>query len=727
MPGKTILIVAFSALLPLALWSQDLPEVQPDTLNAAVVEADEAVRRAVTQTSLKRIEASDIARGYATFGTPDLIKILQQLPGVASGTELMSGLYVRGGDGSDNLYLLDGVPMYQVSHLIGLFSSFNTDMVEGVDFYKGGFPARFGGRLSSVVDVGIREGGYDAWHGSASLGITDGRLQFGGPIVKGRTSLNVGIRRTWTDIIKSAAMPFINDPLSEEMTRDSNYDFTDFNLKLTHRLAPGSKLILSAYYGHDLADALIVMEEGDTQSSTDMDLRFRLRWGNTLGSLRWEHRWNENLLMDAQIFHTRYSSDMRFITDIFNSYRSEGESLAVGSSSGTSGSSSVHLDEHNLSRVYDTGAFLHFYWGKYSRHNLRFGTEAVLHTYDPSRSANMLFKNNGEEALSDDSSQSKNYRGADISIFGEDEISFTDRFKMNLGLRGSLYLVGGTAYPRLEPRLSTRFIVTDKLALKASYSAMNQFTHLVAATYLDLPTNLWMPSTSKIRPMHADQGVLGAEYSFSRNLSLDVECFGKYMTHIYEYTGVNSMLPQIDEWESVFSEGRGRAYGAEFSLEYRRTNCQAALYYTLSKSERLFPAAYFDWYPDRNDNLHRLTLTASWRFSRKFELYGGWTFHTGNRFTGKTAVVWDDNYVKYEIYDSPNSFSLPAYHRLDLGFNWHHKTRRGGERTFNISVYNAYCHVNAMFGFIEESEGRLKGMAYGLIPIVPSISYYWKF
>ena len=697
-----------------------MPDI--DTLNAAIVEADKQKRTAVTQTSLTRISPEVLSRGYATFGTPDLIRILQQLPGVASGTELMSGLYVRGGDGSDNLFLIDGVPMYQVTHLIGLFSSFNTDVVQNVDFYKGGFPARYGGRLSSVVDVSVNEGGFDSWHGSASLGLVDGRIQVDGPLVKGRTSLNFGMRRTWTDIVKGIAMLFITNPLDEEMAASSHYDFGDFNLKLTHKFSENSKLSFSAYYGQDFGNAMMKVlteEDPETQSKSDASMDFDLRWGNTLGTLKWEKKWTETLLMDAQLYHTRYASNMGFLTDMYEETVNE---------QGGKESVSIKLDEYNRSRVFDTGASVNFYSKRFSAHSLRFGGDFVAHTYDPDRSSSTDILYNGLSLLKEEDAQSKTYGGGELGLYFEDEISFSERAKLNLGLRNSLFFVAGKVYERLEPRVAARVFLSDNLSLKGSWSTMNQFSHQVAATYLDLPTNLWMPSTALIKPMHSDQGVLGFIYKFSRGLSLDVECFYKRMTNMYEYTGVNTMLPQIDRWEDVFSEGKGRAYGAELSIEYRTHNLQLGANYTLSKSERFFENSYYTWYPDRNDNRHRINLTGSYRFNRRFELYAGWIFHSGNRFTGKSAYVWDqENGVQYEIYGSPNNYTLPPYHRLDLGFNWHHKTRKGGERTFNISVYNAYCHINPMFGMIEERDGKMVGIAYGLIPIVPSISYLWKF
>lgn len=683
---------------------------QKDSIVPAFVYSDKKIREARSQTSLKRLDGDKIGRSFAVFGTPDLVKSLQMLPGVSSCSELMAGLYVRGGDGSDNLFLLDGVPMYEVSHLVGMFSSFNTDLIDYADFYKGGFPARYGGRLSSVVDVGIKEGSFDKWSGSASLGSIDGRFNIGGPLVKGKTSLNFGVRRTWTEVMQGLATAFIMDEQEKAMAEAFHYDFGDFNLKLAHKFSSRDKLTFSAYYGQDLLKAMIV-EDLEDESFSNID--YNLRWGNTLGTLRYDKVFSESLVMDAQLFYTNYSSRMIFTTESSSAGSSELDSY-------------FNLHENNLSRVYDIGLNANLYSKRVEGHHFRSGGSVILHTYDPTRSEGMIVKEDDVPIYNTESKEEKHYNGVEIAAYVEDEISISDRLNINIGLRDALYVVGGRAYNRIEPRAAVRFQANEMLSLKGSFSTMDQFTHKVSATYIDLPSNLWMPSTDKVKPMRSNQWVLGGELKLPCNLSLDVEAFYKTMDHLYEYTGINTMLPRIDRWEEVFEEGKGRAYGVEISAEYSQEKFYAAAYYTLSRSERLFETFYYDYFPDRNDNLHRLTLTASYRFSKRFELYAAWVYHSGNRFTGKEAVVQDVD-SSYDIYGSPNNYLLPDYHRLDAGLNWHRSTRHGHERTLTLSVYNAYNHVNAMFGFVDEDGGRLIGHSYGIVPIIPSLSYTYRF
>jgi hypothetical protein len=276
---------------------------------------------------------------------------------------------------------------------------------------------------------------------------------------------------------------------------------------------------------------------------------------------------------------------------------------------------------------------------------------------------------------------------------------------------------------------------------------MNQFDHSVATTYLDLPTNTWMPSTAVVRPMFSRQFAGGFYTSPSAWLKITLEGWYKTMEHLYEYGGPMALYPPIDSWETLFTEGRGKSWGAEagFEMEWEKVSAQA--YYTLSWSLRKFDDFYFDWYPDRNDNRHKIDLLANWYISPKLELFAGWHYHTGNRMTAASYVVKgiDEQgtpFPRFEVYDRPNSLKLPDYHRLDLGLNFKRTTRRGNEATWNLSIYNVYCRMNAVFAQITEEyedyltpeghyssrpTGRSVGQAYGLIPIIPTFGYTLKF
>ncbi|MGN1226143.1 MAG: TonB-dependent receptor plug domain-containing protein [Candidatus Cryptobacteroides sp.] len=703
------LLVSVLLVLPLfKVLAQEGDKV--DTLSAAIVQTEKDKRMARTQTSLKTVDKDLLKRGFAVLGSPDLIKTMQILPGVASGTELVGGFYVRGGDGSDNLYLLDGVPMYQVSHVLGLFSSFNVDVVEDADFYKGGFPARYGGRLSSVVDVNVRDGNFEEWKGSASIGLLDGRFQIEGPVIKDKLALNFGIRRSWIDIVKTLVTPLVPAGTDRDIVKGSTYDFTDLNLKLTQNVREGSKLSFSFYGGHDLGKLKVLDQDGDYQ----LDVNTGLQWGNLLASLKWDKKiLYDDFFFDTNIYYTNFTSDI--------------------SVSGQEGSASdrTSVDEANFSRIHDLGANLNFYLNLLKYNRIRFGASLLGHIYDPYRESSYKLYKDGELYAENSSGQGLSYRGGELAFYMEDEISIGRVAKLNLGLRDNVFLVGTKNYNRLEPRIALRVDVNEDLLLKASYSETNQFAHQLSATYMDLPTNIWMPSTERIKPMNAKQWVLGFKCYLPKNLSLDVELWHKDLKHIYEYQGLNSFLPAIEGWESRYYEGVGRADGMEIGLEYKSEKLFAAAYYTFSKSMRYFPDIFNSWYPDRNDNRHKLNLHCQYQVRENFEIYAAWIFHSGNRFTAATAVAFEDwgHYLlSHEYCSAPNQYSLPAYHRLDVGMNWHKKLKNGKSRTLNLSLYNAYCHINAMSGsLVITDNNELKGNAYGFIPIIPSISYLWTF
>ena len=720
------LLILAGLLLSAAALAQNVGEMR-DTLDAARVSTDARKREDVaTQTSLTRIDGASIGRGFAFLGSPDVIKMLQQLPGVASGTELMSGLYVRGGDGSDNLFLLDGVPMYQVSHLIGLFSSFNADIIDNVDFYKGGFPARYGGRMSSVVDVTTREGDYEALHGHFGLGNIDGRLQLEGPLVKGKTSFNLSLRRTWMETFSVPLIAYANHRLKKDQSNEhvsGHYLFGDLNAKLAHKFSPRSRLVLNFYRGRDNFGA------GDSYSDHKESLDLSMVWGNTLTSLDWNYDWSDNLSMKLTPYYSRYKSNIGARVEEEDRYKYD---------DGTESYSYISLEENIFTAIHDGGLNLSFVWTPGRAHTVRFGATGQYHAYEPGTREVIKAIEDGEKYEHKEDAVVP-YRGGEAAAFFEDEIRFSDRWRLNLGLRDALFFSPGKTRNMLEPRVATRFQASERVSLRAAYAAMNQFAHQISSLYIDLPINAWMPSTALIAPMHSDQYTLGVYAQLPSGFDLTVEGWYKNMTHLYEYCGQVTLLPSLTSWERSYTEGRGRSYGGEFSLEYRTEKLQAAAYYTLSWSERYFEKIYPEWYRDRNDNRHKLTLTASWRPGKRFELYGGWTYHSGNRITFPTSLEYQADYSEYagkeiiylrnQLYSKPNNVKLPDYHRLDLGFNFHRTTRRGREALWNFSLYNAYCRMNAVAANIERDSktDKYKATAYGLIPIVPSLSYSLKF
>lgn len=687
-----------------------------DSIVEARITADKYVEETSrSQTGHDRIDEVDFLYGNVVFSSPDLIKAIQNLPGVNSGTELMSGLYVHGGEGSDNLFLLDGVPMYQISHLGGLFSSFNTDVVDHLDFYKSGFPARYGGRLSSVVDVTTEDGDFGKYHGTFMLGLIDGRIRFEGPIVRDRTSFSIAFRRSWMDAVLAPVISLVNRQNQDGETIGGTYAFYDMNASVTHRFSKDNILSLKFYHGSDhlrldldTPPSASGSVDGQSVQGAQMDnISTDIRWGNTLASLNWSYRIRDNLRMKSVLYYTGSRADVwyRWIDREFREY-------GYG----------VSVDETNRSRTEDIAANADFFWQPHKIHNVRLGTSYQYHIYNVSRWGTA---DNGIDY--EENSSSEHYDGHEFSLYAEDEMRFWDRVSLNLGLRYAMYGVSGKVWNRLEPRLSLSVGCSDNVDFKVSYTEMNQFAHLVSTTYLDIPTNCWLPSTPKVAPMHSRQVSGGIYCSLPHNFRLNVEGWYKTMDNLLEYSGANALFPPLDQWETSFNRGRGRSYGVETEFGWHSSRLSLTAYYTLSWSQRRFDDIWYDWYPHRYDNRHKLTLMGSWKVCRAVDLYASWNYHSGNRMTVPTHI-YNPGEVFDRIYTSPNNVKLPDYHRLDLGANFRKVSKKGLEHVWNIGIYNAYCRKNVVFVAVEEREDKsLYGTGRAIFPIIPSFSYTLKF
>lgn len=681
-----------------------------DTISASVVTADEIL--IATQTGLDHIDQKRILGGFALLSTPDVIKVIQTLPGVASGTELMSGLYVHGGNGSDNLFILDGVPLYQVSHLAGLFSSFNADVVDGVDFYKSGFPGRYGGRLSSVIDVKTRDGDFEKYHGTFSVGLIDGRLQFEGPVVRDRVSFNVAVRRSWLDALSVPGFAIYNKGRKDRSS--AGYSFYDANASMVWKASDSGRLTARFYMGRDALKLYSSSQEKaygayDVHVGND-ETSGHVSWGNILASMAWDGIAGSSVNYNVTAYYSRSAS--KIISEISDwSWDDEaGEIIASAM-------------ESNRSRTGDLGVKADVSYAPHKNHRLRMGLKCSMLLFRPETRRQMSYPGNVSEG-----GFSVDYTAAEAALYAEDEMTLTEWLKVNAGLRYAPMFVRGKAWHNVEPRVAVQFRCCDRVAIKASYTDMNQFAHNVATTYLDLPTNCWMPSTERVAPMHSRQVAAGVYSQLPYGLVLDVEGYYKTMDHLREYVGSSTLFPPLESWETDFSEGRGRAYGMEVKFGYCTPATDVSLYYTLSWSERHFSALYNGWYPDRNDNRHKITVIASHKFSEKFDVYAAWNYHSGGHMSVAAYIVPDKNGNPVEFFDRPNNASLPDYHRLDVGFNFHKKTKRGNESIWNLSIYNVYCRLNAVNAAIDKKEdGSYRGIAYGLVPIIPTFSYTLKF
>ena len=687
-----------------------------DTLKEARITSDKVVKVAKTQTGHKHLNKPDFIYGNVVFSSPDIIKSLQNLPGVSAGTELMSGLYVHGGEGSDNLFLLDGVPMYQISHLGGIFSSFNTDIVNGLDFYKSGFPARYGGRMSSVVDINTKDGDYHNYHGSFMIGLIDGRLQFEGPIVKGKTSFNIALRRSWMDAVLAPTIAYLNKKNKDGEVIGGNYAFHDLNASITHKFSDRDKVSLKMYYGRDRLKLNQAIPEEVTYTVDNLGTQKTVRgedhintdisWGNLLASLNWYHVINDNMHLDAVAYYSGSDADVWYKWKDWRFSTIEHYDA---------------IDETNVSTVSDIAANANLDW-RADNHHIRSGISYQHHIYHPQRYSAI---DNDGSVIEEESGI--RYSGEEMSVYAEDEITLWKRLNFNAGLRYVIFSVPGKFRHKLEPRIALSYRCTENLELKASYTHMNQFAHLISTHYLDVPTNCWLPSTESIEPMYSKQVAAGIYSKLPKNIRLNVEAYYKTMDNLLEYAGSNTLFPPLDSWETSFHKGRGRAYGLETELGWDSSRLSFSAYYTLSWSERKFDGIWHDWFPHRYDNRHKLTLMGLWKVTDKIDIYANWNYNSGGWMTVPTHI-YNPGEVFDRVYTAPNNVNLPDYHRLDLGANFRKTTKRGNERIWNIGIYNAYCRKNVVFVAISERDDKsLYGEGRAIFPIIPSFSYTLKF
>lgn len=724
---KRLLIVLFTGLSFLASSLVMAQESEMhDTLTASRVSADHLKTVMRTQTGLTHLSGEELNGGFAVFSSPDLIKTLQLLPGVASGTELMSGLFVHGGTGGDNLFMLDGSSIYSTSHLIGLFSAFNSDVIDGLDFYKSGFPARYGGRLSSVVDVTTRDGDLYDSHGTFSIGLIDGRVQWEGPLVRGKTSLQFGLRRTWLEVVSIPALLYINSRNGNREKNRGNYGFWDLNIGVTHHLTNHDILRFRVFNGMDRLrlgqDALSSDSFGNMMHQGNDTIDGVLNWGSTTAGLTWNHVFSDRLVVRTGAYYSFNLSKVKYGSRFWD-WDSE------------NGSIYSNAEESDLSGVHGIRLGVDFDWEPSNKHHARFGASLDQHIYKPKRSLRQWEERGAEKNVFNDYQAGNTYYGEEVSAYFEDEMTLLPSLAVNAGIRAVLFLVKGKTYVLPEPRIALRYDLSGSIALKASYTWMNQFEHRLETTYVDLPTNLWLPSTASIQPMHSQQVAVGAYVRLPEGMHVDVEGFWKTMEHLYEYSGPSALYPPVDRWESAFTEGQGRSYGAEVSFGRKWEKIDVDIAYTLSWTERFFAEFSDNWYPDRNDNRHKFNVTATHKFSKRFEIYGAWLYHSGNRMTivsqGKyrgTPYMHGMPFHSFGgVYSSPNNIKLPDYHRLDLGMNFIKVRPDGKVRTWNFSIYNVYCRLNTVYAYMSVENGKYIGRSYGIIPIIPTMSYTLKF
>ncbi len=668
------------------------------------------------------------------LGEPDVIKALQLQPGVSAGTEGFAGMFVRGGENDENLFLIDGCSIYHTNHLGGLFSPFNANAVSHLTFYKSAFPARYGGRLSSVTDLSMKSGDYESWHGNFTMGLTSANVSFSGPLVKDQTSLFVALRRSWLELVSVPALAIINASKKKSGEKViAGYNFTDFNLKLSHRLRRFGTLSLLGYYGHD---RLKMGEHRFSNDGEDTDPYFhknenRLGGGNMLTSLRWHLPINTLFAYNMKTSYTRYQSDFRKTVE------------TVSGREGKNGYENNGSRTENRNAIHDLSVDASLAFIPSDRIIIRLGTQYTHHRYTPEeeiQESTSLPSGNGNNESRVIANEWNAYLEGDLEVF--------QWLRFNAGMHGSFFRVEGKQYQVFEPRVSADFRLSPVVSLKAGYARMSQFVQQVSDNYISLPTDYWLPITRNFSPLTSDQFSAGIYVSPDKKYTFSVEGYYKKMDHLLEYRDDYKDL-QVTSWEDRLTSGSGRAYGADFQAEADFGKLHGFIGYGLMWSDRLFADQNGGKrFPSKYDNRHKVTLSATWKCSERVELNAGWVFMTGNRVTlSLENYSYPDGYPTnivpsyphkdeemLDYYAGKNNVRLPAYHRLDVGINIYRSLRRGRTGIWNVSLYNAYSRMNPIMIEKNNQKQSMDGTPlaprfrqFALFPIIPSVSYTYKF
>ena len=653
-----------------------------------------------TEMSVEGISAREAKVLPALLGEVDIIKTIQLKPGISSGSEGSSGLYVRGGGADQNLIILDEAIVYNANHLFGFFSTFNADAIKDVKVYKGGFPSQYGGRLSSVIDVKLNEGNNQRFSATGGLGLISSRLTLEGPINKDKSSFIVSGRRTYVDLITNAVNRSNRD--NPDFSPIPAYSFYDLNAKINFKLGDRDHLYLSGYFGRDVF------------AFTDDNFDFDFNWGNGTGTVRWNHQFNPRLFSNTTLTYSQYHYRI--------SNRVTGFSFDLSS------------------EIRDINIKSDFYYALNNRHTLRMGVQATSHQFDVGRL----------KAGSDDGTVSfsagQRFDGTEFGLYISDEAVLSDKLKLTSGLRLSAFTNEGESYLGLEPRAAARLLLSDRTALKLSYARMKQYVHLVSNSGLALPTDIWYPSTENVKPQVADQIAIGYSYLLGRQFLLTNEYYYKFLNHQIEFKDHANLFAN-DNLEEEFRFGDGYAYGMELGLEKKEGRFTGWLGYTLAFIRK----GGFDgiqnggYFPPTYDRRHDLSVVAMFQLSRKFTVTSTFVYGSGDigwlplgRYIFQD-VEGSEFQPVVPVYGDRNTFRLPPYHRMDLGvvINFFPKW---GHQDLTISVYNLYDRRNPYFLFLDaetetirqgnidiEIPTRIAAKQVSLFPVLPSVTWNFKF
>lgn len=693
-------------------------EESPESLEEVEVIAQNVIKESKSNLmSSVSITQRDIEKTPVLLGEKDAFKTLQLLPGIQGGNEGSSGLFVRGGTPDQNLILLDEATVYNSNHLFGFFSVFNGDAIKSLTAFKGGFPARFGGRLSSVIKIDTKDGNKEKLSGKVNIGLISSSLVLEGPIKKGKTSFIFSGRRTYADLLAK--------PFQKKEDSEFNYFFHDVNFKIHHIFNDKNKLFWSSYLGQDKFD--INFNDSEDEQIVGVD-RSKFSWGSLTSTLRWNHEFNNKLFANTSLIYSNYNLDLKVNFRDFTSLEEE----KFQNNSG--------INDYSIKTDFDY--FLN------TSHHIRFGAIATKHEFTPQRVKGKI----SSEGININVKQQIN--SIEAATYVEDEWKLSDKVSAIPGVRLSYFKQNKKTYLNFESRFSTVFRPQTDLAVKLSFSKMNQYVHLLPSTGISLPTDLWVTSTDKIKPQISEQIAVGMVKDFGNSgYSLNIEGYYKKLRQVIAFKeGVSFLGEDIAEGKDINFEdnitfGEGEAYGSEFLFRKQKGKFTGWLGYTLAWSTRQFDElnngkTFFARY----DRRHDISIVGNYKLNKKVTFSANWVLTSGPRFTLPEfrtlrvqnnfpiksvllGTVKDENNISRER----NNIRGETSHRLDLGVQFHKKLRRNKERIWSFSVYNTYGRKNPYSYYVQ---ARINGsnvltntelVRVSAFAVVPSISYTLKF
>ncbi|MDM1553548.1 MULTISPECIES: TonB-dependent receptor [Chryseobacterium] len=647
------------------------------------------------QMGTETLNIKNIEKLPVLFGEKDVMKTIQLLPGIKSNGEGSSGFSVRGGATDQNLILLDEAPVYNASHLLGFFSTFNSDALKDASIIKGNSPAQYGGRLSSVMDVKMKDGNNKNYNVNGGIGLISSRLSVEGPLQKEKSSFIVSGRRTYADLFLKSSKDY----------KDNKLYFYDLNLKANYQINDNNRIYISGYFGRD------VLGLGDT---------FNTDWGNTTATLRWNSIINSKLFSNTSFIYSNYDYKI---------------SLKNKES------------EFNLnSRIQDWNLKQDFTWFAGNKHSVRFGLQSIYHTLTPSSASGTIVN-----------SYSRNPRYSwENAVYINDDFKATEKLTINYGLRLSLFsvlggdtfntyekgeLTGsqylekgkfGKTYTNLEPRITANYRINEVSSIKGGYSRNTQNLHLLSNSSSGNPTDQWIGSSYSVKPEIADQVSMGYSRNFNNNnYELNAEVYYKSMQNQIDFkNGAQIGFSTAADVESELLFGKGRAYGLELIAKKKSGKLTGWISYTLSKTERKIDGINDNqWYNARMDKTHDLSIVATYQLNSKWTLSGLFVYSTGNAVTFPVG--------KYELngqtifqYNSRNADRMPAYHRMDLSATYEPESNKRFRGSWTFGIYNLYGRENAYTITFEDNPnnpGTTRAMQTSLFRWVPNITYNFKF